>query len=78
MPRRPITKADIEANITENKRGCWEWTLPITHNAGYPTIDHRTALRARGLTPFHRHDFGTVKLLRAVENQLELALASST
>jgi ribonuclease HII len=48
------------------------------HNCGYPTIDHRTALRARGLTPFHRHDFGTVKLLRAVENQLELALASST
>src|SRR5207253_6885772 len=36
------------------------------HNSGYPTIDHRTALRARGLTPLHRHDFGTVKLLRAV------------
>jgi hypothetical protein len=35
------------------------------------------ALRARGLTPFHRHDFGTVKLLRAVENQLELALANT-
>ncbi|HKW78362.1 MAG TPA: ribonuclease HII [Candidatus Limnocylindria bacterium] len=48
------------------------------HNAGYPTIDHRTALRARGLTPFHRHDFGTVKLLRAVENQLALALAETT
>src|SRR5438309_2502125 len=45
------------------------------HNSGYPTIDHRTALRARGLTPLHRHDFGTVKLLRAVENQLELAMA---
>jgi ribonuclease HII len=47
-------------------------------NAGYPSIDHRTALRARGLTPFHRHDFGTVKLLRAVENQLALALADAT
>lgn len=45
------------------------------HNSGYPTIDHRAALRARGLTPLHRHDFGTVKLLRAVENQLELAMA---
>ena len=45
------------------------------HNAGYPTIDHRTALQERGLTVFHRHDFGTVKLLRAVENQLSLALA---
>src|SRR5438270_2028359 len=48
------------------------------HNAGYPSIDHRTALRQRGLTPFHRHDFGTVRLLRAVENQLSLALADVT
>ena len=48
------------------------------HNAGYPSIDHRTALRANGLTPFHRHDFGTVRLLRAVENQLALALADAT
>ena len=47
------------------------------HNAGYPTIDHRQALRERGLTPFHRDDFGTVKLLRAVENQLSLALADA-
>ena len=47
------------------------------HNAGYPTIDHRTALRERGLTPLHRHDFGTVKLLRAVENQLALALSET-
>jgi ribonuclease HII len=47
------------------------------HNAGYPTIDHRTALREHGLTPFHRHDFGTVKLLRAVENQLALALTEA-
>jgi len=48
------------------------------HNAGYPSIDHRTALRAHGLTPLHRHDFGTVRLLRAVENQLALALADAT
>ena len=47
------------------------------HNAGYPTIDHRTALREHGLTPLHRHDFGTVKLLRAVENQLALALTEA-
>ena len=47
------------------------------HNCGYPTIDHRAALRARGLTPLHRHDFGTVKLLRAVENQLELAMVDA-
>src|SRR5713101_5840837 len=48
------------------------------HNAGYPTIDHRAALRKQGLTVLHRHDFGTVKLLRAVENQLALALADAT
>jgi ribonuclease HII len=47
------------------------------HNAGYPTIDHRAALRERGLTPLHRHDFGTVKLLRAVEDQLALALTDA-
>jgi len=48
------------------------------HNAGYPTIDHRTALRERGFTKIHRHDFGTVKLLRAVENQLALALSDTS
>jgi ribonuclease HII len=43
------------------------------HNCGYPTIDHRTALRERGLTPFHRQDFGTVRVLLAAE-QTELGL----
>ena len=33
------------------------------HNCGYPTIDHRKALRELGVTPFHRRDFGTVKLM---------------
>ena len=45
------------------------------HNAGYPTIDHRTALRALGVTPFHRQDFGTVKVLLLGE-QLELQVAT--
>jgi ribonuclease HII len=43
------------------------------HNCGYPTIDHREALRERGVTPFHRHDFGTVRILLAAE-QTELGL----
>src|SRR5437870_12253943 len=47
------------------------------HNSGYPTIDHRAALRPRGLTPLHRHDFGTVKLRRAVANQPKLAIADA-
>ncbi|HEX9436069.1 MAG TPA: ribonuclease HII [Candidatus Limnocylindria bacterium] len=43
------------------------------HNCGYPTIDHRTALREKGVTPFHRHDFGTVRILLQAE-QAELGL----
>jgi ribonuclease HII len=43
------------------------------HNCGYPTIDHRTALREKGLTPFHRQDFGTVRVLLEAE-QTELGL----
>jgi len=41
------------------------------HNCGYPTIDHRTALRALGVTPVHRTDFGTVRMLKLGE-QLHL------
>src|SRR5438067_12159386 len=68
-----VTRDLLMANLARKYPGYgWE------HNAGYPSIDHRTALRERGLTPFHRHDFGTVRLLRAVENQLSLALAEVT
>ncbi|MEA2605693.1 MAG: ribonuclease, partial [Chloroflexota bacterium] len=27
------------------------------HNQGYATLDHRMAIRAMGLTPFHRRSF---------------------
>ncbi|MBM4421448.1 MAG: ribonuclease HII [Chloroflexi bacterium] len=47
------------------------------HNAGYPTIDHRRALHALGVTPFHRRDFGTVKMLLAREAQLALGLTEA-
>ena len=46
------------------------------HNCGYPTIDHRKALRELGVTPFHRQDFGTVKVLLLGE-QLELQVATA-
>ncbi len=48
------------------------------HNCGYPTIDHRKALRELGITPFHRQDFGTVKLmlLAAQGEQLELVVSA--
>ncbi|HEX4743451.1 MAG TPA: ribonuclease HII, partial [Candidatus Limnocylindria bacterium] len=41
------------------------------HNCGYPTIDHRKALRELGVTPVHRRDFGTVRMLKLGE-QLHL------
>ena len=47
------------------------------HNCGYPTIDHRNALRELGVTPFHRQDFGTVKIMLLGE-QLELDVASAS
>jgi ribonuclease HII len=46
------------------------------HNCGYPTIDHRLALRERGVTPFHRQDFGTVRILLSAE-QIEFDLADA-
>jgi ribonuclease HII len=68
-----VTRDRLMASLAAKYPGYgWE------HNAGYPTIDHRKALRERGLTPIHRHDFGTVKLLRAVEHQLALALGDAT
>ena len=68
-----VTRDRLMASLARKYPGYgWE------HNAGYPSIDHRTAIRSLGLTPFHRHDFGTVKYLRAVENQLSLALSDAT
>ena len=67
-----VTRDRLMASLARKYPGYgWE------HNAGYPSIDHRTAIRSLGLTPFHRHDFGTVKYLRAVENQLSLALGDA-
>lgn len=48
------------------------------HNCGYPTPDHRSALRELGLTPFHRADFGTVRRLRLGEQLHLLAGLSPT
>ena len=47
------------------------------HNCGYPTIDHRKALHELGVTPFHRQDFGTVKIMLLGE-QLELDVATAS
>jgi len=63
-----VTRDRLMARLAERYPGYgWE------HNCGYPTIDHRAALREHGVTPFHREDFGTVRLLLAAE-QTELGL----
>jgi ribonuclease HII len=63
-----VTRDRLMTKLAERYPGYgWE------HNCGYPTIDHRTALREKGVTPFHRHDFGTVRLLLQAE-QTELGL----
>lgn len=65
-----VTRDRLMAKLARRYPGYgWE------HNCGYPTIDHRAALRARGVTPFHRRDFGTVRMLilAGQADQLELA-----
>ena len=63
-----VTRDRLMGKLAERYPGYgWE------HNCGYPTIDHRQALHERGVTPFHRHDFGTVRILLAAE-QTELGL----
>lgn len=66
-----IAAASIVAKVTRDKLMArlsgrfpgygWE------HNAGYPTPDHRKALRERGPTALHRQDFGTVRILLTAE-----------
>jgi len=64
-----VTRDTLMARLSLRYPGYgWE------HNAGYPTSDHRTAIRERGVTTIHRRDFGTVRILLAAE-QIELALA---
>ncbi|HET8568484.1 MAG TPA: ribonuclease HII [Candidatus Limnocylindria bacterium] len=70
-----IAAASIVAKVTRDrlmeKLGARHPGYGWEHNCGYPTIDHRTALREKGVTPFHRRDFGTVRYLTLGE-QLHL------
>lgn len=66
-----VTRDRLMVRLAERYPGYgWE------HNAGYPTPDHRAALRELGVTPFHRQDFGTVRLLLTGE-QIEFDLAAA-
>ncbi len=66
-----VTRDRLMAKLAAKYPGYgWE------HNCGYPTIDHRRALRELGVTPYHRQDFGTVRiLLRAEQIALDLVAA---
>src|SRR5947199_5979572 len=64
-----VTRDRLMARLAVRHPGYgWE------HNCGYPTIDHRKALRELGVTPFHRQDFGTVRIMLSAE-QMELEMA---
>jgi len=53
-----VTRDRLMHKLAERYPGYgWE------QNVGYATRQHRSGLRERGLTPFHRSAFGTVKLM---------------
>lgn len=70
---RSIAAASIIAKVTRDRMMVefardhpgygWE------HNRGYPTPDHRRALRELGTTPLHRRSFGPVREMLAREAQ---------
>ena len=73
---RSIAAASIIAKVTRDRMMAdyatvhpgygWE------HNRGYPTPDHRRALRELGPTPLHRRSFGLVREIIAAAAQPEL------
>ncbi|HVH37433.1 MAG TPA: ribonuclease HII [Sphingomicrobium sp.] len=75
---RSIAAASIIAKVTRDRMMAdyaaahpgygWE------HNRGYPTPDHRRALRELGVTPLHRRSFGLVRemIAAAAPPQLQL------
>ena len=75
---RSIAAASIIAKVTRDRMMAdyaaqhpgygWE------RNRGYPTPDHRRALRELGVTPLHRRSFGLVREMIDSAAQPELAL----
>jgi ribonuclease HII len=66
-----VTRDRIMADHAQEYPGYgWE------QNRGYPTPDHRRALRELGPTPLHRRSFGLVREVLASASQPMLALAA--
>ena len=65
-----VTRDRIMADYAQEHPGYgWE------HNRGYPTPDHRRALRELGPTPLHRKSFGLVREIIAAAAQPTLFAA---
>jgi ribonuclease HII len=65
-----VTRDRIMADYAREYPGYgWE------HNRGYPTPDHRRALRELGPTPLHRRSFGLVRQIAARDAQPELVFS---
>ena len=75
---RSIAAASIVAKVTRDRimaAHAREWPgYGWEHNRGYPTPDHRRALKELGLTPLHRRSFGLVREIEARKAQPELQL----
>ena len=75
---RSIAAASIIAKVTRDRMMVdYAATHPgygWEHNRGYPTPDHRRALRELGPTPLHRRSFGLVRDMIAAAAQPELQL----
>ncbi|HET7708205.1 MAG TPA: ribonuclease HII [Sphingomicrobium sp.] len=75
---RSIAAASIIAKVTRDRiMADYAVTHPgygWEHNRGYPTPDHRQALRELGPTPLHRRSFGLVREMIANAAQPELQL----
>jgi ribonuclease HII len=73
---RSIAAASIVAKVTRDRMMAdYASTYPgygWEHNRGYPTPDHRRALKELGLTPLHRRSFGPVREMEARSAQPEL------
>jgi ribonuclease HII len=75
---RSIAAASIIAKVTRDRiMATYAQAHPgygWEHNRGYPTPDHRRALRDLGPTPLHRRSFGLVREMLASMAQPELGL----
>lgn len=58
-----VTRDRIMADLDRQFPG-YNWA----QNAGYPTLAHQSALRALGVTPFHRRSFAPVRNILCEEN----------